>query len=330
MFQNIRLSVKNPDLSFRKKVIPVFLIFLGAIFSLGAKNLTYLTEGDFEIQYPEKWTITDVTTAPGGKAQDYALIGTRDTGSGFENRFDLFIEPSEIPLTDETVSNMKLYYLEELPRSSGIEVDNIQVSLDDIGPHRLIRSRYESSLSGLEDKIITEQFYVPGEGRTFILTFVALESDHDALSGEFLQMTSSLQDLSAKGSGWASLPDWLQLALLMFGILIIFLIARSIYASWKKSREETIIYRHDPYDRPTHGTAQTRYPNSDRGTGYTRDKGNVPEPRPSPQPTSQPRPESRPEPELRKPTRASSKSIWPLIIFLIIIFNVIRQCIQSN
>lgn len=304
------------------RLLPFLLILMWIFPPLAARNFTYLFEGNFELQYPEEWTITDVNAAS-AESQDYVLIGTRETGSGFENRFDLVIEPSVIPLTEETLGNLERYYLEELPRSSGIDPSAVEVRMEKAGPHRLIRGRYEHQLPGMEDTIITDQFYIPSGGRTFILTFVTPESDHDALSGDFWIMASSLRDLSTAGSEKQPLPDWLQLALAMFGLLIVFLVVRTIYATWKRSKEETIIYRHAPSYPPSDVT----YRDQTRDMGYPKREQTPRETPPRPQPAPRRIPDSKPE--QRKPTRGSSKSIWPLIIFVIIIFNVIRQCVQD-
>ncbi|MGC9362586.1 MAG: hypothetical protein ACP5F3_06645, partial [Candidatus Syntrophosphaera sp.] len=264
------------------QLIPLLLILLWIFPPLAARNFTYLFEGNFELQYPEEWTITDVNAAS-AENQDYVLIGTRETGSGFENRFDLFIEPSEIPLTQETLGNLERYYLEELPRSAGIDPSDVEARMEKAGPHRLIRGRYEHQLPGMEDTIITDQFYIPSEGRTFILTFVTPESDHQALSADFMVMASSLQDLSVAGSGKEPLPDWLQLALAMFGLLIVFLVGRAIYTSWKRSKEEIIIHRHAPSYPPSDVT----YRDQTRDMGYPRQKQIPRETPPRPQPTPQ-------------------------------------------
>lgn len=306
------------------KLLPLLLILMWIFPPLAARNLTYIVEGDLELHYPEEWTITDVNAAS-AESQDHVLIGTRDTGSSFENRFDLVIEPSVIPLTQETLGNLERYYEEEIPRSSGIDIGAVDVRMGKAGPHRLILGRYEHQLPGIQDNIITDQFYIPSEGRTFILTFVTTESDHDALSGDFMLMASSLKDLSATVSEKQPLPDWLQLALAMFGLLIVFLVGRAIYAAWKRSKEETVIHRHAPSYPPS----ETTYRDQTRDMGYPRQKQIPRQTPPRPQPTPRRIPDSKPQPDERKPTRASSKSIWPLIIFGIIIFNIIRQCVQN-
>ncbi len=116
-------------------------------------------------------------------------------------------------------------------------------------------------------------------------------------------------------TGWQQIPPWLQIVLSVGIALLIYYIILAIIRSRQKKDEVIITYKT--------GTA---------GSGQPMEQ--PPGPMESPQQPQAP-PEyrfpqpGRPEGQNRTPT-ARKRSSWGLIIAIIVIINVIRQCIQNN
>ncbi len=115
-----------------------------------------------------------------------------------------------------------------------------------------------------------------------------------------------------KGS-WAALPDGIQLLIVFFGIIILYLIFSSVIARKRDSTEE-IVYQKDAPE-----TA---------GTIVRNDEGRLPR-RPLP---STPRRDPSPTPESPAGrTRKSSKGGFiPLVFFAILIINLLKECTRAN
>ncbi len=116
-------------------------------------------------------------------------------------------------------------------------------------------------------------------------------------------------------TGWQQIPPWLQIILSVGIALLIYYIILAIIRSRQKKEEVIVTYKT--------GTA-------DSGQPMEQSPGPVASPQQPQAPPEYrfPQPD-RPEGQSRTPS-SRKKSSWGLIVAIIVIINVIRQCIQSN
>ncbi len=135
----------------------------------------------------------------------------------------------------------------------------------------------------------------------------------------------------ATKKGWASVPQGIKYLAMFIAGLAIYLILQAVLSRWKRSREEVIVHRKDePGSYPP--TSYGKYKTPDRQAPESRPQtpsgGNSSEPESLPRPYEFPRAPRTPSPGQRVPTRKGG--FIPVIFFIIILINILRQCIQGD
>ena len=136
----------------------------------------------------------------------------------------------------------------------------------------------------------------------------ALQTTFDTQSGKTVP---DYPDSDAETSGTRT-PAWLQIILTVGIALLIYYVILAIVKSREKSREEVI-------------HVKTR----ESDTGYTMERPGSQVSVPGRQPVEYRVPSQKPSESARKPRTAKRDSSWPFIIAIIVLVNIIRQCVQN-
>jgi hypothetical protein len=145
---------------------------------------------------------------------------------------------------------------------------------------------------------------------------VQADYSQDTYTGSDVQSAPETQ--SSQGMGWSKLPQWLQIILTIGLALMIYYIIQALLKS-RSSREETVVH---PGSSGV-GSSTVILEQGERVVKRT----DLPENRPS---SGYQVPQGNPPTTQRKTQQAKKGGSWALIIFGIVLFNIIRQCVQNK
>lgn len=128
--------------------------------------------------------------------------------------------------------------------------------------------------------------------------------------------------LEAKGTGasFLGLPSWLQALIVAAVVLVAYALLAAFFSAHGRSKDEQIIHRKEGHSPETSGQRPPYVPPRQK-TPRTQ----------SPFPFPIPQPQREPDDQYgQKPKPAKKSNTWGTIIFVIIIINILRQCLSNN
>ena len=142
----------------------------------------YLDPSGFAFRYPEGWiAVNEQGRATLAKEvrewfdnqafdlQALSVLVVDPTSQEFAPNCNVVVNSSEIPVTERTLEELR----GALPgqyKSMGIEISRLRADIQEVGANRAIVLHYDTKLPGVPHDLHQQQVYVPGGGRTHIIT----------------------------------------------------------------------------------------------------------------------------------------------------------------
>ena len=336
---------KNNNFRFQMKwrvVLPAILTLLALSLlsnALSAATGTFQLDKQFKIRVPEGWTFAEFGAAgfpvntprqallwklAGVNPQNMAAIFWEKQDSIFANNFSVVIIPENVQIDEAWAVLLRQQFRNRFEALAERDLADFNFMLGLDKGQKWIEGRFSVDDPELGQAIVTRQYWLPGAGRAFLLTFNILASDRDRLEPVFPLVAGSVRDLSSNKILWSDLPGWLQFLLIASLILIVISIVSALVRRWKQAHDEVVVFTKE--ESPSVGTV-SRPSTEQRQT--TRTTTSPPQEQRTPPQPQTPAP-GGPTQERNRIPNVRKRGIIPMIFFAIILVNIIRQCIQNN
>ncbi len=166
----------------------------------------YTDPSGFSFTYPDDWVVVtreilaDARKQVGPDVKDWLAKTNMDLNrirvavfrKGHDENLNVIVNDKELPVNDRSVQELRNVLPQQF-KTAGFQADNLQVGIQKIGPHEVAVSDFQVRLPVSPDLFREKQVYLPGGGKTFIITCTAKANSFQQVAPAFEQILASFR-----------------------------------------------------------------------------------------------------------------------------------------